>query len=82
MAQSITAFSVDDTSPTIFYFPIGDTFSAPDLNAGWNPFFDISGYPTALGMTGNGTSYHVTSLGGASISIRWTGAHFTTMTDS
>jgi hypothetical protein len=67
-------FYVDDTSPSISYFPFGDTFSLPNLTAGWNPYFDQTGFASTSGGTGNGTSYHVTSRDGASLSVQWKGA--------
>jgi len=73
MAEAIQ-FYVDDTSPSVAYSPFGDTFSIPAPTAGWNPYFDGSGFASALGETGNGTSYHVTSLDGATISLQWKGA--------
>lgn len=65
--------SVDDTSPSLSYYPLRDTFSAPNLTAGWNPYYDISGFASPLGQIGNGTSYHITSMDGASISMKWHG---------
>ncbi|TFK44161.1 hypothetical protein BDQ12DRAFT_708173 [Crucibulum laeve] len=72
MANNIQFF-VDDTSPSISYFPFRDTFSTPNLSAGWNPYFDDSGFASVLGEEGNGTSLHITSLDGASISVQWHG---------
>ncbi|RDB16846.1 hypothetical protein Hypma_002461 [Hypsizygus marmoreus] len=72
MAQTIQFF-VDDTSPSVSYSPFGDTFSIADLTAGWNPYFDVSGFVTSLGEVGTGTSYHGTSLNGAALSISWKG---------
>lgn len=70
---NIVQFNVDDTSPTVSYFPFGDTFSTPNLYAGWNPYYDISGFSTSLGETGNGTSMHITSRDNASFSVQWQG---------
>jgi hypothetical protein len=70
-------FYVDDTSPSISYSPFGDTFSHANLSAGWNPYFDLSGFALIAsdpGEIGNGTSYHVTSLDGAVIAVQWKGA--------
>jgi hypothetical protein len=72
MADNIQ-FYVDDTSPSISYFPFGDTFSVPNLTAGWNPYYDESGFASALGETGKGITYHVTSCDGASIIVQWNG---------
>ena len=69
------AILIDDTSPTIVYTPFGDTYSAPNLSAGWNPYFSESGFATntAVGQEGQGTSFHVTSADGASMGLRWNG---------
>ena len=66
-------FTVDDTSPTISYSPFGDTFSTPNLSAGWNPYYTLSGFPHTLGDIGNGTSLHITSRNGSSCLIQWHG---------
>lgn len=78
MGQAIQFF-VDDTSPSISYSPFGDTFSTVNLTAGWNPYFDNSGFVAAPGEIGNGTSYHVTSLNNASISVTWKGTPYSIM---
>lgn len=70
---NIVQFSVDDTSPQISYLPFADTLSTPNISAGWNPYFSLSGFAAALGESGNGTSHHITSLDGASLSIHWRG---------
>ncbi|EDR11612.1 uncharacterized protein LACBIDRAFT_324293 [Laccaria bicolor S238N-H82] len=70
---NIVQFSVDNTSPQISYFPFADTLSTPNLSAGWNPYFSLSGFAGVLGESGNGTSHHITSLDGASLSIHWRG---------
>ncbi|KAG7446688.1 uncharacterized protein BT62DRAFT_932143 [Guyanagaster necrorhizus] len=72
MAETLE-FEVDDTSPAISYYPFRDTFSAPNLTAGWNPYYTGSGFLTSLGETGEGTSQHISSLNGASLSIQWHG---------
>ena len=72
MANNVQ-FEVDDTSSMISYLPRGDTLSTVNLTAGWNPYFEGTGFLTALGETGRGTSMHITSLDGASLSIRWHG---------
>lgn len=71
---TIVQFDVDDTSPLITYLPFGDTFSTPNLSAGWNPYFDGSGFASSPGETGIGTSSHITSLNGASVTVQWHGA--------
>lgn len=70
---NIVQFVVDDTSPSISYLPFGDTLSLPDRSAGWNPFFSESGFAGAQGVTGNGTSLHVTSHDGATLIVNWQG---------
>ncbi|KAJ6587224.1 hypothetical protein DFH09DRAFT_1028471 [Mycena vulgaris] len=71
---SVVQFTVDDSSPTVSYFPLGDTFSSPNLSAGWNPHWDNPGFASAtIGSSGSGTSLHITSLDGASLQIAWKG---------
>jgi len=65
--------TVDDISPCISYSPFRDTFSSPNLSAGWNPYYDQSGFAAHSGETGNGTSLHITSLDGASLALQWRG---------
>ncbi|KAJ7497609.1 hypothetical protein FB451DRAFT_1359820 [Mycena latifolia] len=75
---SVVQFTVDDSSPTVSYFPRGDTFSSPNLSAGWNPHWDDPGFSGATtGSTGSGTSLHITSLNGASLQIQWKGIGIT-----
>ncbi|KAJ7647011.1 hypothetical protein FB45DRAFT_186291 [Roridomyces roridus] len=80
-AESTTAavqFTVDDTSPAIFYAPFGDSFSTPALSAGWNPYWSQPGFSSAnLGATGIGQSLHITSRDGASLQIIWKGTGIT-----
>ncbi|KAF4620281.1 hypothetical protein D9613_000204 [Agrocybe pediades] len=66
-------FVVDDTSPLISYSPFRDTLSVPNLGAGWNPYYNESGFASSLGEVGNGTSLHITSLDGASLGFQWRG---------
>ncbi|KAF8971212.1 hypothetical protein BDZ97DRAFT_1914217 [Flammula alnicola] len=77
--ETLVTFSVDDTSPTISYSPLRDTFSTPNLSAGWNPYFNLSGFAVLQGETGNGTSQHITSLDGASLALQWHGTGITLM---
>ncbi|KAF7376434.1 hypothetical protein MSAN_00059000 [Mycena sanguinolenta] len=71
---SVVELTVDDTSTTVHYSPIGDTFGSPNLSAGWNPHWDSPGFSSAnLGAVGSGQSLHITSLNGASLEIQWTG---------
>ena len=75
MANSTTLqIVIDDTSPTIQYFPFADTLAAPDLQGGWNPYFTDSFFAATLGETGNGTSLHVTSHDTANVSLTFFGA--------
>ncbi|KAF8187486.1 hypothetical protein BJ912DRAFT_423944 [Pholiota molesta] len=79
MSVTLVTFTVDDTSPCVSYSPFGDTFSTPNLIAGWNPYFDPSGYAKSQGEVGNGTSLHITSLDGASLGLQWSGTGITLM---
>ncbi|KAI0048280.1 hypothetical protein FA95DRAFT_1098201 [Auriscalpium vulgare] len=64
---------IDDTSPVLSFFPFPDTLAAPDLLAGWNPYFTETGFANPLGEVGEGTSLHITSLDQAAFSIQWFG---------
>lgn len=66
-------FTVNDTSPTILYTPFGDTFSTPNLSAGWNPYYTNSGFASTPGEVGDGTSLHITSNNGSSLLVQWHG---------
>ena len=68
------ANDVDDTSPSISYIPFANTSSTPNLRAGWNPYFVNTGFANTPGVTGAGTSFHITSLHGAELSFPWHGA--------
>jgi hypothetical protein len=72
MAKKVQ-FDVDDTSPSISYFPFADTLSTPNLRAGWNPYFDDTGFAKSPGGKGSGPSFHITSLDGAQLSLLWHG---------
>ena len=74
--DSSFVITIDDTSPTIVYSPFADTFAAPNLTAGWNPFFSVSGFLNQSGPAAEaeeGSTFHVTSADGASLGIRWNG---------
>ncbi|KAF8070052.1 hypothetical protein FPV67DRAFT_1667944 [Lyophyllum atratum] len=73
MESTNISLSVDDTSPSISYSPLGDTFSTVNLTAGWNPYFSESGFLKVPDETGIGTSLHATSLDEAALSIKWRG---------
>lgn len=66
--------TIDDTSPTVSFSPFRDTLSTPNLSAGWNPYYATSGFASAPGQTGSGSSYHITSKNGAFLSLTWHGA--------
>ncbi|KAL1745707.1 hypothetical protein HDZ31DRAFT_35835 [Schizophyllum fasciatum] len=70
---NVVYFNVDDTSPQISYFPYADTLALPDLSAGWNPYYDDSGFSDGLGEVGAGDSAHITAHDGATISVHWRG---------
>lgn len=62
--------SVDDTSPSVLYLPFADTFAAPNLSAGWYPYF----IPAATSdNSSEETTLHATVADGASIGLRWNG---------
>ncbi|KAI0675399.1 hypothetical protein C8Q78DRAFT_1114225 [Trametes maxima] len=81
MADPLFPLTIDDTSPVVLYAPFADTFGAPALAAGWNPYFTISGFsetPSGQGAdvrsaVGNGTSMHLTAHDGAALQINWNG---------
>ncbi|KIY53087.1 hypothetical protein FISHEDRAFT_33860 [Fistulina hepatica ATCC 64428] len=64
---------VDNTSPTINYFPSTDVLSNTNISRGWVPFYSQSGYASTIGEVGVGQSYHITSRVGASLIIEWHG---------
>lgn len=66
-------FPVNDTSPTILYSPFADTLSTPNLSAGWNPYYTLSGFASVLGEVGDGTSLHITSNNGSFLVLQWNG---------
>lgn len=72
MADSFSLL-IDDSSPSLSYFPFADTLAIPNFFEGWNPCFSISACPTFPGELGNGSSFHVTSKDGAAFSIQWSG---------
>ena len=75
MAQCLYQFDIDDDSPEIAYFPFVNPEPAGSINvtAGWQLLYTVSGAATSPGQVGVGTSYHYTSLNGASLMINWTG---------
>ena len=73
MAESLYQFDVDDDSPEIAYFPFVNLEPSPNITAGWQLLYTLSGAATSPGQVGVGTSYHYTSLDGASLMINWNG---------
>ncbi|KAG6375540.1 hypothetical protein JVT61DRAFT_3100 [Boletus reticuloceps] len=73
MAQSLYQFDIDDDSPEIAYFPFANREPSTNVSAGWQLSYSGSGAATSPGQVGVGTSYHYTSLDGASLMINWTG---------
>ncbi|KAJ7072042.1 hypothetical protein C8F01DRAFT_1243129 [Mycena amicta] len=72
--MAVVQFTVNNTSPAFTYFPRGDTFSAPNLSAGWNPHWDVPGFSSAnIGATGSGSSSQITARDGASFQLQWKG---------
>jgi hypothetical protein len=67
---------INDTSPVVTYAPLAVPLTDADPATGWVPAWTASGRPSAdtLGEVGNGTSFHVTSLAGAQLSVQWFGA--------
>lgn len=80
MADSYFTLTVDDNSPAVAYAPFRDTLGAPDLSAGWNPYYTGTGFSSgsnssgsAVSNIGNGTSLHLTTCDGAQVAIQWNG---------
>lgn len=69
------SITIDDTSPALTYSPPADASGSSNLSVGWLPFYTATGAsPDPSTGEGDGTSLHVTSAGGASLSLRWNGA--------
>lgn len=75
MAQSLSQFDIDDDSPEIAYFPFVNLEPSPNVTAGWQLLYTGSGAAMSPGQLGVGTSYHYTSLNGASFMVNWTGMY-------
>lgn len=73
MANTLYRFDIDDDSPEIAYFPFVNLEPSPNLTAGWQLLYTGSGAATSPGQVGVGTSYHYTSLNGASLAVNWNG---------
>ncbi|KAF7302161.1 hypothetical protein MIND_00783000 [Mycena indigotica] len=65
-------FTVDDTSPLLTYTPYADG-SGSGLANGWIPWYTENGFLSAPGEGGAGDSYHLTSLSGASVNLKFFG---------
>ena len=82
MADPLFNLIIDDTSPLITYSPFSDTFTAPNIPGGWNPYYTDSGFAQRssgngsdiIAAIGNGTSLHLTAHDGAFLQISWNGA--------
>ncbi|KAJ7024350.1 hypothetical protein C8F04DRAFT_1270369 [Mycena alexandri] len=66
--MSLWNLTIDDTSPFFTYFPYADG-SNSGLTKGWTPWYAQSGFITTNGEGGDGDSYHITSLPGASVNL-------------
>lgn len=63
-------YTLDDTSPVFKYSPYRDGYGDTQ---GWREAFTQSGFNTQPGEAGEGDSYHVTSLPGASVQLSFFG---------
>ncbi|PCH36085.1 hypothetical protein WOLCODRAFT_140217 [Wolfiporia cocos MD-104 SS10] len=86
MAVPVFSITVDDNSPTIAYAPFADTFGPPNVTAGWNPYYSVSGFAevygssssgSGVGNIGNGTSLHLTACNNAEFALKWNGTAVT-----
>jgi len=76
MAGTLVVFDVDDTSPTVNYYPaVHNSIVLPGGSppVGWTPYYTESGYACSLGQEGRGISQHRTSLQGATLTLQFTG---------
>lgn len=64
---------IDNTSPTITYFPFFPNTVALNATAGWTPYYTISGFPSTSGLVGDGTSLQISSKNGSFFSLTWFG---------
>lgn len=64
---------IDDTSPTLTYNPSLENSTSPNSLFGWIPYWSGSSTSQTPGQLGNGTSLHITSLNGATLTITWLG---------
>ncbi|KAJ7621354.1 hypothetical protein FB45DRAFT_1006664 [Roridomyces roridus] len=68
--MSLWNFTVNDTSPILSYHPYADGSSAQN---GWQLFYTSSGFNTQTGESGQGDSFHVTSLSGGQVTLGFHG---------
>ncbi|EJD03738.1 uncharacterized protein FOMMEDRAFT_167065 [Fomitiporia mediterranea MF3/22] len=71
-------FTIDDTSPILFYSPYADTGGVigrgDGLRNAWQTWYTVSGFlPNRDGPSTEGESYHLTSAPGASVSLSFYG---------
>lgn len=71
--MALTSYTIDDASPQVAYSPFADTFVAPDLSAGWNPYYSESGFAASPGDQGEGETQHITALDGAGLELQFNG---------
>ncbi|KAJ7024352.1 hypothetical protein C8F04DRAFT_1401156 [Mycena alexandri] len=70
--MSLWNFTIDDTSPFFTYLPYADG-SNSGLTKGWTLWYTQTGYLVQNAAPGNGDSYHITSLAGASVTLTFHG---------
>ncbi|KAJ6601426.1 hypothetical protein DFH09DRAFT_1127808 [Mycena vulgaris] len=70
--MSVWNFTIDDSSPFFTYAPYADG-SNSGLTRGWEPWYAASGFISKNGQGGEGDSYHLTSLDGASVKLDFYG---------
>lgn len=66
-------FVIDDDSPEIAYYPFVNLEPSSNVSAGWQLMYTGSGVATSPGQVGVGSSFHYTSVNGASLMINWNG---------
>ena len=74
MAASGYLLTVDDSSPQIIYSPAVDPGGNQNPLPGWDAVYTGSKTPDEPGQSGEGETFHVTSLDGAQVSVHWIGA--------
>ncbi|KAJ7750231.1 hypothetical protein B0H16DRAFT_1887848 [Mycena metata] len=71
--SSLWNYTIDDASPFLTYLPYADG-SNSGLNKGWTPWYTKTGYLVQNAAAGDGDSYHITSLPGASVTLNFYGS--------